>query len=115
MELNIEALSVPLSTQLLHCGGGGAEHQLEVRLRGGGGLRSRGRGLRIHRGPVQTHAAPLGVPLQPVTLSGSESGLPGHTAAAPIPLHVALLTRKESFQTEACDSVISADSLTATV
>lgn len=63
MELNIQSLSIPLSTQLLHCGTGGAEHQLQVCLRGRGGLWASGRQLGVHCAPIQTHTAPLGVPL----------------------------------------------------
>lgn len=98
MQLNVEALSVPLSTQLLHCGAGRAEHQLQVCLRGGGRLRARGGWLRVNCAAIQTHTAPLGVPLEPVPLSWSKPGLSRHTAAAPIALYVALLTQRESFQ-----------------
>lgn len=38
VKLNIKSLSISLSTQLLHCGAGGAEHQLQVGLGSGGGL-----------------------------------------------------------------------------
>lgn len=62
MKLNIESLSVPLSTQVLHCSTGGAEHQLQVCLRGGGGLWAGGRWLGVHCAPIQAHTAPLGVP-----------------------------------------------------
>lgn len=68
MQLNIESLSVSLGTQLLHRGSGGAEHQLQVCLRGGGGLGARGRGLGINCAPIQTHTPPLGIPLEPVSL-----------------------------------------------
>lgn len=63
VQLNIESMSVPLSAQFLHCGGGGAEHQLQVCLGGGGGLWTRCRWLGVHCPPIQTHTAPLGVPL----------------------------------------------------
>lgn len=97
VELNVEAPPVSLSTQLLHRGAGGAEHQLQVCLGSGAGLRARGRWLWIHRAAVETHAAPPRVPVQPVPLSGSKPGFPGHAAATPVPLHVALLTQKHSF------------------
>lgn len=98
MKLNVEAPSISLSTQLLHRGAGGAEHQLQVSLRGGAGLRPRGRWLWLHSVPVETHTAPPGVPAEPVPLSGSEPGFSRHTATAPVPLHVALLTQKYSFE-----------------
>lgn len=94
VKLNVEALSVPLSAQLLHRGAGGAEHQLQVCLRSGGGLRAGGHRLWIHGAPVETHAAPPGVPFQPVPLSGSKPAFSRHAAAAPVPLHVALLTQE---------------------
>lgn len=63
MQLQVEALlAVSLRTQLLYGGAGGAEHQPKVRLRGGGGLGAAGRGLGLS-GPVQAHAAALGLPL----------------------------------------------------
>lgn len=97
VKLNVEAPSVSLSTQLLHRGAGGAEHQLQVCLRSGAGLRARGRRLWIHRAPVETHAAPPCVPVEPVSLSGSKPGFSRHAATTPVPLHVALLTQKYSF------------------
>lgn len=97
VKLNVEAPSVSLSTQLLHRGAGGAEHQLQICLRGGAGLRARGRWLWIHGAPVETHTAPPRVPIQPVPLSGSEPGFSRHAAATPVALHVALLTQKYSF------------------
>lgn len=69
MQLNVESLSVSLSTELLHGGAGGAEHQLQVRLRGGGGLWAGSRRLGVHGAAVEAHTASLGVPLQPVPLS----------------------------------------------
>lgn len=98
MKLNIESLSIPLSTQLLHCGACGAKHQLQVSLWGGGGLWAWSWGLRVHCPAIQTHTAPLGVPLQPVPLPWSKSGLSCHTATTTIPLHVALLTQNELFK-----------------
>lgn len=97
VKLNVEAPSVSLSTQLLHRGAGGAEHQLQVCLRSGAGLRARGRRLWIHRAPVETHAAPPCVPVEPVSLSGSKPVFSRHAATTPVPLHVALLTQKYSF------------------
>ena len=98
VQLNVKSLSVPLSAQLLNCGAGGAKHQLQVGLRGGGGLRAGSRRLRVHGCAIETHTAPLGVPLQPVPFSWPKSGLSCHTATTPIPLHVALMTQREAFQ-----------------
>lgn len=98
MKLNVEAPSVSLSTQLLHRGAGGAEHQLQVCLRSRAGLRARGPWLWLHGAPVETHTAPPGVPIEPLPLSGSKPGFSRHTATTPVPLHVALLTQKYSFE-----------------
>lgn len=97
VKLNVEAPPVSLGTQLLHRGPGGAEHQLQVCLKSGAGLRARAGWLRIHGAPVETHAAPPSVPVEPVPLPGSEPGFPARAAAAPVALHVALLTQKHSF------------------
>lgn len=105
VELNVELLSIPLSAQLLHGGTGGAEHQLQVRLGVGRSLWARWRWWGLRSAPVKTHAAPLGVPLQPVPLPWPEPTFSGHTAPAPVPLHVTLLAQKSVlFST---DSVIS--------
>lgn len=90
MQLDIEALSVLLAAHLLHRGAGGAEHQLQVGLGGGGGLSPSSRGLEVDCPPVQTHTAPLGVSFEPVPLPGSKSAFPRHAAPAPVSLHVAL-------------------------
>lgn len=92
MKLDIESLSIPLGTQLLHSSAGGAEHQLQVCLRGGRSLWASGRWLRVHCPPIETHTAPLSVPLQPVPLPRTKSRLPCHTATTSITLDVALLT-----------------------
>lgn len=104
MELQVQSLSVPLDTQLLHRGIGGAQHQPQICLRGGGCLGARGRGLGVHRPPIQTHAAPLGIPLQPVPLPRSKPGLPGDTAPTSVPLHVTLQTQRPSFKCEETDN-----------
>lgn len=92
MQLQVEALHVSLSTQLLGGGVGGAEHQLQVWLGAAGGLGPRGWRLRL-RGPVETHAASLSVTLQPVPLARAIARLPRHAASTAIPLHVTLRRR----------------------
>lgn len=92
MQLQIETLYVSLSTELLSGGVGGAEHQLQVWLWGGGGLGARCWRLRLG-GPVETHAASLSVALQPVPLARAEPRLPGHAASTAVPLHVTLRER----------------------
>lgn len=108
MQLNIESLSIPLGTELLHGGTGGAQDQLQVCLRGRRGLGARGGRLGVYCPPIQTHTAPLGIPFEPVSLPGSKTGLSCHTAPTPISLHVPLqkhrkyrLSNKESNVTHA--------------
>lgn len=97
MKLNVQSLSISLCTHFLHCGGGGAEHQLQVCLRSGGDLWARGRWLWINTASIETQTAPLGVLFKPVPLSWAEPGSSCHTAATTVTLHVSLLRQKYSF------------------